>query len=282
MAIELRERSPRQPSPFRDKAQHLACDRPTLGVHTPPVPSTCFWVQLVHVHACTHVWLNAHEKGLLHAQVVSLHLTFSTLMFHPSSPLSSDIIFDTAFQSLTFTDLLLGLFRPKCSGPAHFRNGEEDFGYMANMPHSTGYEPNQHDKMVPADDDATPINDPDHDSISDISKTTHENTGWFGVFTVCETSVSQTSRGDIALQKECKESQPRETVCRQREREEGEGSVISVGELMSKKSRRNSIRSYSHQTHRKFYSDERDLREHLQRRAQQAIIGKKSVQRKFF
>ena len=149
-----------------------------------------------------HTFGSRHmKKGLLHAHVVSLHLTFSTLMFHPSSPLSSDILFDTAFQSLTFTDLLPGLSRPKSAGPAHFRNGEEDFGYMANMPHSTGYEPNQLDKMVPADDDATPINDPDHDSISDISKTTHENTGWFGVFTVCETSVSQTSRGDIALQK---------------------------------------------------------------------------------
>ena len=56
---------------------------------------------------------------------------------------------------------------------------------MANMAHSTGYEPNQPDKMVPADDDATPINDPDYDSISDISKTTHENTGWFGVFLQC-------------------------------------------------------------------------------------------------
>ena len=153
---------------------------------------------------------------------------------------------------------------------------------MANMPHSTGYEPNQLDKMVPADDDATPINDPDHDSISDISKTTHENTGWFGVFTVCETSVSQTSRGDIALQKESKESQPRETVCRQREREEGEGSVISVGKSMSKKSRRNSVRSYAHQTQREFYSDERDLREHLQRRVQQYIIGENSVQRKLY
>ena len=51
------------------------------------------------------------------------------------------------------------------------------------------------------DDDATPINDPDHESISDFLKTTHENTGWFSVPTVCETSVSQ-SRGDIALQNE--------------------------------------------------------------------------------
>ena len=51
--------------------------------------------------------------------------------------------------------------------------------------------PNQPDKMVPADDDATPINDPDHDSICDFSKTTHENTGWVGVPTVCENVHTQ-------------------------------------------------------------------------------------------
>ena len=51
---------------------------------------------------------------------------------------------------------------------------------------------------------------------------------------------------------------------------------------MSRKSRRNSTRSHSHQTHREFNSDERDLREHLERRAQQAIHGENSVQRKFF
>ena len=77
---------------------------------------------------------------------------------------------------------------------------------MVNMPNSTGYEPKQPDKMVPADDDVTPMNDPDHDSISDLSKTTHKNTGWFGVPAVCETSVSQISRGDFALQKESKGS----------------------------------------------------------------------------
>ena len=49
---------------------------------------------------------------------------------------------------------------------------------------------------------------------------------------------------------------------------------------MSRKSRRNGTRSYSHQTPKEFYSDERDLREHLERRAQQAILGENSVQRK--
>ena len=79
-----------------------------------------------------------------------------------------------------------GLSRPRSAGPVHFRNSEDDFGYMANLPHSTSHESNQPDKMVPADDDVTPINDPDHDSICDFSKTAHENTRWFGVLVVCE------------------------------------------------------------------------------------------------
>ena len=64
---------------------------------------------------------------------------------------------------------------------------------------------------------------------------------------------------------------------------EREGSVISVTESMSKKSRRNSTRSHSLRAHhREFYPDERDLRELLERRAQQDFLGENSVQRKFF
>ena len=51
---------------------------------------------------------------------------------------------------------------------------------------------------------------------------------------------------------------------------------------MSRKSRRNSIRSHSLQTHREFCSNERDLREHLERRAQHAVHGEKSTQRKLY
>ena len=47
-------------------------------------------------------------------------------------------------------------------------------------------------------------------------------------------------------------------------------------------SRRNSVWSHSLQTHREFYSDERDLREHLERRAQQTVLGKNSAQRKLY
>ena len=48
---------------------------------------------------------------------------------------------------------------------------------------------------------------------------------------------------------------------------------------MSKKSRRNNIRSHCLPTLRKFFSHGRDLREHLERRAQQAITGENPIQR---
>ena len=95
-----------------------------------------------------------------------------------------------------------------------------------------------------------------------------------------ETSVSHVSHGEFALPRESKESMPRETVARQREREGREGSVISVAESMSRSSRRNSTRSQSLQTHREFFSDERDLPEHLERRA--AVLGETSAQRKLY
>ena len=118
------------------------------------------------------------------------------------------------------------------------------------------------------------IDDPDLNEISDFSKITHDNNGLFGVPTVFETCVSHVSHGNFALQRGSQESMPRETVARQRERGEREGSVISVTESMSKKSRRNSSGSHSLWTHREFYSDERDLRDHLERRAQQDFLLK--------
>ena len=155
---------------------------------------------------------------------------------------------------------------------------------LATWPESglhTGYEPKEFDKITSVDGDTTPINDPNHNSISDFSKTTRENIGLFRVPTMFETFVSHDSRADFDLQQESQESMPRETVARERVREEREGSVISVAESMSRKSRRSSIRSHSLQIHREIYSDERDLREHLERRAQRAILGENSGQRKF-
>ena len=66
----------------------------------------------------------------------------------------------------------------------------EEFGYLADSTHSTGYEPKEFDKITSVDGDTTPINDPNYDGISDFSKITRENTGLFGVPTMFETSVS--------------------------------------------------------------------------------------------
>ena len=98
-----------------------------------------------------------------------------------------------------------------------------------------------------------------------------------------ETSVSHVSHGEFTLQIETKESMQSGNRCwTEMEREDREGSVTSVAESMPKKSRRNSIRGLSLQTYRKFYSDERDLREDLERRAQQAVLGENSAQRKLY
>ena len=85
----------------------------------------------------------------------------------------------------------------------------------------------------------------------------------------------------------CGGNQPLETEFRQREREDrekGSGSVISMEESNSRKSRRNDTRNksvYSHQTLHDI--EERDhLREHIERRALQATLGEIFAQRKLY
>ena len=218
-------------------------------------------------------------QGVCSVYVVSLHLALSILMFHPPSLLFPHGHFDTTFPSAPSSS---SFTRPKSVRQAHLRTSAGEFGYLADPTHSTCYEPKEFDKTTSVDGDTTPINDPNHDSVSDLSKTTRENTGLFGVPTVCENSVLTVSYGNFALQRGSQESVLRDTVARQRERGEREGSVISVAESMSKKSRRKSTWSHSLQTHREFFSDERDLREHLERRAQQDFLGENSVRRNFY
>ena len=185
-------------------------------------------------------------QGVCSVYVISLHLVLSILMFHPPSLLFPHGHFDTTLPS---TPSSSSITRPKSAGQAHLRTCAGEFGYLVDPTHLTSYEPKEFDKTTSVDGDMTPINDPDHDSISDFSKTTRENTGLFNVPTVFETSVSHVSHGNVALHRGSQESMPRETVATQRERGEREGSVISLTESMSKKSRRNSTRSHSLRTH---------------------------------
>ena len=167
----------------------------------------------------THIFLMHFPcvtyKHRVHAgRISSLHLTLSIPMFHPPSLLFPHGHFETTFLSAPSSS---NGTRPESAGQAHFRTSAEEFGYLADPTHSTSFEPREFDRTTSVDGDTTTINDPNQDSISDFSKTTRENTGLFGVPAMFETSVSHVSHGEFALQRECQECMPRETVARQRE-----------------------------------------------------------------
>ena len=115
-------------------------------------------------------------------------------------------------------------------------------------------------------------------TVSPTSRKPRTRTLANSVFTQCWNPLFCTFLiGDFVPQRESKESMQSGNHCKtDREREERENFVISVAGSMSMKSRQNSIGSHSLQTHRDFYSDERDLRGHLERRAQQATLGENS------
>ena len=134
------------------------------------------------------------------------------LMFHPSLLLSSLLFPDGHFETSPdydlddLTDFDVHDFLPnfpdlkaqvKRTPPV-----DELFGYLAKSALNTSYEPKEFDWNTFTDDDATNINDPDHD-ISDLSKTTLDNS----VFTQCLNSLFCTFLiGDFVPQRESKES----------------------------------------------------------------------------
>ena len=190
--------------------------------------STCCAKNCTRTPCRTHVFLRHFPcvgvqtsrtrmaQGVCSAHVTSLHLTLSIILFHPPSLLFLDGHFETTFPTLTSA-----LSFPNCSDPISRVNCTS-----ARAARSLATWPIPRTPQV-----MSPNNDPNFDYISDLLKVTRENTGLFGVSTMLEAYVSPG---------ESKDSMHRETVAREREREK-KGSVISVAESMSKKSRRNSI-----------------------------------------
>ena len=147
-----------------------------------------------------HAWLKV-------CAVRMSYLALSILMFHPSSllfpsaPSSSNCARPRKRGSSALPHERRGVWLPGRSDALHRERCSKEF-----------------DKTTSVDGDTTPINDPNHDGISDFSKTTRENTGLFGVPTVFETSVSHVSHGNFVFQRESKENTPRETIAREREK----------------------------------------------------------------
>ena len=108
--------------------------------------------------------------GVCSAHVISLHLALSFLMFHPPSLLFQHGQFDTTFPSAPSSS---NCTRPESADQSHFRTSAEEFDCLTDPTHSTGHEPNEFDKITSVDRDMTPINDPNHDSISDFSEKPH-------------------------------------------------------------------------------------------------------------
>ena len=154
-----------------------------------------------------------HEKDVCCMRMSSLLIS---LMFRPSP-------FAVSARSLRehFTDAPVPhdpaeLSRPKSAGQAHSRTRTSSLATWPRPVLLTGYEPKEFDKITSVDVDTPSINDPDH-NISDFSKTTSENTG----HSVLNPLFCTFLIGDFALQRESKESMPRENRCKaEKERKE--------------------------------------------------------------
>ena len=66
-------------------------------------------------------------------------------MIHPPSLLFPHGHFETTFPSAPYSS---NCSRPESAGQAHFRTSAEEFRYLADPTHSTGYEPNEFDKVT--------------------------------------------------------------------------------------------------------------------------------------
>ena len=180
------------------------------------------WTHRGKEHLCAHTPCRTHSfsdtfslrgvptsrtrmaQGVCSAHIMSHNLTlYISCIIH--RPCCSTRSYRHFVLVCTF---LVELFqRGSCALP------HKQFGYVADSTHSTGHEPKEFDKITSADGDTTPINDPNYDNISDISKIKRENIGFFGVSTMLEASVSHVSNG------ESKDSMHPETVAGERERE---------------------------------------------------------------
>ena len=128
----------------------------------------------------------------------SPHLAFSLLLFRPSSSAPSLLFLHGPPDLSAVSDILSGVSlsqNRRCKrAPTMVTRS------LATWPSpitSQVFEQRQSDKMITADDDATLINDPRPRKYLRLLENHHDNTGLFGVPTVCETSASQISRGDI-------------------------------------------------------------------------------------
>ena len=109
----------------------------TLHLDSPP----CTHTSVSHAHFFDTVSLRDVQtsrtrmaQGVCSVYVISLHLAFSILMFHPPSLLFPHGHFDTTFPSALSSS---SFTRPESADQARFRTSAEESGYLAGPTHST-------------------------------------------------------------------------------------------------------------------------------------------------
>ena len=159
----------------------LLCVRRRLYTHLPVARTFSLATPraLASAHFITSVGTphlaQGHEK--VHecfAHVITSRLLRFSLMFRPSSsaPPTPSVLFPHGPPDWSaVSDTLSDVSRTKIARQAHSDIVRTS---LVTWPRTLL---SQSDKMVTADNDATPINDLDNDSISDFSKTTHDKAG---------------------------------------------------------------------------------------------------------
>ena len=244
------------------------------GAHT-----LCAYFTLLMRVTYTHGSHECHENGVCRMSVFVLHLIFSLLMTHLSL-----LFLDSHFETTPdcdlddFTDDTIHKFFPYFPVlGAPLRTCIAKFSYLArSRALKTGCEPNKFDTNTSVDDDTTLINDPDH--TSDFSNTTNENIRQFGVPTK-KNSLFRTFLMMILIlyRKQRKHAIGKPLQDREKEKEKVLRSVMQcrcqrmvngTALVWVRRVTENSILK----SLRKFHSDGWEIREHLQRRAQQAFF----------
>ena len=151
---------------------------------------------------CAHTWCRTHI--FLHYTVHTPH--FSCFRTHAHGSRSHKKVFEVCMSCLSISLSILishlssllfsdNLLRSQTSCRAYPDPKARVQRTTTDSAHSTSYEPKQPDKTTSVNGDTTPINDPDHDNISDFSKT-HTRDHWtarssHSVWTLCFVDFSR-------------------------------------------------------------------------------------------
>ena len=189
----------------------------TGGVHTLTccTHSFCYTVCLrtsAYLHACAHTCMAQGCQKVLCTCVISLHLAFSSLMFHPSLLFFDGHIETTPdFEVHTFLPYLPV---PKAQGMRISARAARSLAIWPSPPSTQVMRPKSSTRSLLWT--VTRCSFTIQTSMKSLtSRKTHTRTKdcSVGVLTMFESSFSHVSHGDFALQIESKESMHLETDC---------------------------------------------------------------------